>query len=989
MSAVADPPTPPRVYTIPAGWSFVDSLALGIRRQAGEEPESLARVSVLLPTRRACRALREAFLRTGGGRPVLLPRMLALGDVDEDELMIGASGLLGEGDLAVPPVVPGLRRQLLLTRLIQARPDTETSPDQAARLARELARLLDQVHTERGDFSNLGELVPEAFAAHWQVTLDFLKILTDVWPELLAAEASLDPADRRNRLLEARAHLWQAVPPADPVIAAGSTGSIPATADLLAVVARLPAGAVVLPGLDRSAPDDLWNHLEPHHPQYGMAQLIARMGVERHEVADWPDGPTGATPPERTRFMNAALTPAGAEAPSGEHLDDPDTALNGVTRIDCPSPHEEAATVALLMRRALEAPGRTAALVTPDRGLARRVTAELKRWEIEVDDSAGVPLAQTPPGGFLRLVARVALEGLAPVPLLALLKHPLAAAGYAPSTLRRLVRRLEVAALRGPRPGPGIDGLRAVLAGKDGELTNLVERVEACLAPLLDLDQRATHPLGELTRKLVGAAESLATSNDLGGAEALWAGEAGEAAAAFAGELMEWGDATELTAAQFAPLLETIMAGRVVRPRYGTHPRLAIWGPLEARLQRADLLIMGGLNEGTWPPEPPASPWMSRPMMTDFGLPLPKRRIGLSAHDFAQGFAAPEVVLTRAERVDGTPTVPCRWLQRIDNLLARLDRTDALDPKEPWLDWVAALDRPDAARPVRPPRPAPPAEARPVKLSVTQVETLVRDPYAVYARHVLGLRPLDPIDADPGAADRGSIIHHTLDEFIARHPDVLPDKAEQELLGIGEEIFDELLARPGVRAFWWPRFQRIARWFVANERARRTAGYRTVATEVEGVLEFQGFRHGLTLTARADRIDRRFDVGLSIIDYKTGQPPTDKQIVAGLASQLPLEAAIAEAGGFEGLTAETVANLTYMRLSGGRQAGLERAVKLDMAETVADAVAGLTRLMHKFEDPATPYLSQPRPMFLGRFGDYDHLSRVKEWRGRGGGEESR
>jgi len=984
-------PDRPSVYTIPAGRPFVDSLAAGIRAQMGDAPDALTQVTVLLPTRRACRALRDAFLRGGGGKPVLLPRLLPLGDLDEDELLIGGAavggeeaGLAGDGSLSIPPAVPGLRRQLLLTRLILAGPETTATPDQAARLARELARLLDQVHTERLDFANLADLVPEEFAAHWQLTLEFLSILTDLWPDLLAAEGSLDPADRRNRLLETRARLWRNAPPPGPVIAAGSTGSIPATADLLNVIAGLPQGAVILPGLDRDADDATWAHLEPGHPQFGMAQLIAHMDMARADVALWPDDGGPATPAARAAFLNAALTPAAVAVPPTP-VADLEAALNGITRIDCPGTREEAAAIALLMRRTLDTPGRTAALVTPDRVLARRVSAELKRWEIDVDDSAGQPLAQTPPGAFLRLIAEAAITDLAPVALLALLKHPIAAAGHAPATLRRLARRLEMAVLRGPRPAGGADGLRQALGAGEPELSALVGRLEDLLAPLLDLAPQEPYSMGDLIRAHVAAAEAMAATDTAGGAGVLWAGEAGEAAALFAGELMEWGADMALTPDRYPALFETLMAGRVVRPRYGTHPRLAVWGPLEARLQSADLLILGGLNEGTWPPETPASPWMSRPMMATFGLPLPERRIGLAAHDFVQGFSAPAVVLTRAERVDGTPTVPCRWLRRVDNLLARIDPTLRLHAAEPWLDWVEALDRPDRAAAVRPPRPAPPAEARPTSLSVTQIETLVRDPYAVYARHILSLKPLDPLDADPGAAERGSIIHDILDVFIAAHPDALPDDAERRLREIGVQHFDAHLSQPGIRAFWWPRFERIAAWFVANEQARRDGGWRTLATEVTGRRTFEGLRGDFVLTARADRIDRRDDVGLSIIDYKTGQPPTDKQVNAGLAPQLPLEAAIAEAGGFDHVAAQSVANLTYMRLSGGRQPGQERAVKLDMTEVVGDAVNGLGRLIHKYEDPATPYLSQPRPMFVGRFGGYDHLARVKEWRGRGDG----
>jgi len=984
------PAAKPNVYTIPAGWPFLDALAAGLSDMAGGRPEALAAMTVLLPTRRAGRALADAFLRLGAGRAMLLPRMLPLGDMEDEELLIGGwdSGLEpGDGALQLPPAVGGLRRQLLLARLVMARPDTSETPEQAMFLARELARLLDQVHTERLDFKGLEDLVPADFAEHWRITLDFLQLLTELWPGLLAAEGALDPADRRNRLLEARNRMWLNAPPQHPVIAAGSTGSIPATADLLATVAHLPAGAVVLPGLDRAAPDEAWQHLAPAHPQFGMAQLIGHLGIDRAEVAEWPAASGARTPEARAALINTALAPAAAGHLGPPDPSDAEAALAGVERIDCPGPQEEAAVIALMMRRALDLPGRTAALVTPDRGLARRVAAELRRWQVEIDDSAGTPLGQTPPGAFLALLAEAAADGLGPVALLALLKHPLAAVGGTPADCRRLARELEILALRGPRPAPGLDGLRAALAQSrqkpSPDLLGFLDRLQQALAPLVDAFAAGPAPLADLVAQHLRTAEALAATDTEDGGDALWAGEAGEAAAALMGDLIDAASALDaLRPGDYPALFEAAMAGRQVRPNYGTHPRLFIWGLLEARLQRADMMILGGLNEGTWPPEAEASPWMSRPMADAFGLPLPERRIGLTAHDFVQGLGAPEVVMTRAERVGGTPTVPCRWLRRLDNLLERLELKGALDTGEPWLDWAAALDRPTGPRATPPPAPTPPADARPRELSVTRIETLVRDPYAIYAGRILKLQPLDPLQADPGAAERGTIVHDALDRFIKDFPDTIPDDAERRLLEIGRALFESHLTRPGVAAIWWPRFQRIAHWFVANEKRRRQAGFTTAATEARGALKIEGLRAPITVIARADRIDQRADVGYAVIDYKTGTAPTAKQVEAGWNPQLPLEAAMAQSGGFEGLDGGEVAQLIYMRLSGGRQPGEERALKLDVAETVAKSVAGVTKLLHRFEDPETPYLSQPRPQFLNRFGDFDHLARVKEWRGR-------
>ncbi|MCP5366643.1 MAG: double-strand break repair protein AddB [Hyphomicrobiales bacterium] len=994
----APAPRPGNVFTIPAGVPFVDALAAGIRDRAGPDPQALVPYTVLLPTRRACRALREAFLRGGDGRPLLLPRLMPLGELDDEDLsLLGWEAEPAGGaalDPDIPPPLGGLRRQLLLARLILARAgaeETDMTPDQAARLAQELARLLDQVHTERLSLDGLADLVPGDFADHWRITLEFLSILSDAWPAILADEGCLDPAARRNRLLEARAAAWRARPPAGPVIAAGSTGSIPATADLLAVVAALPTGAVVLPGLDRDLDDDAWSALEPSHPQFGLARLLAHLGLDRAAVADWPAPGIQGTAADRARLVNTALRPAAATGEAarldGDLAGGLDSALAGVARVDCPTAVEEAAVVALAVRETLQTPGRTVAVVTPDRALARRVTAELRRWGVEVDDSAGLPLHQTPPGAFLRLTARMVADGLAPVPLLAALKHPLAAGGQEPGAFRARVRDLERAVLRGLRPGPGVAGLRAaVRAAERGDLEPFLGGLERALQPFAAALSRRRAPLRELLRAHADAAEALAATTEETGAARLWAGEAGEAAADFVAELGDTGDLLAgVDGADYPALLETLLAARVVRPRYGRHPRVAILGLLEARLQHADRVILAGLNEGTWPPEAPASPWMSRPMMARFGLPLPERRVGLTAHDFVQGFCAPEVIVTRAERDEGTPTVPSRWLVRLDNLLgtagARLE-------SGPWLSWALGLDTPGAVTPVKPPEPRPPLEMRPTKLSVTRIETWIRDPYAVFARHVLGLEPLDPLDADVGAADRGIVVHKALERFVKELPGDLPADALDRLLAIGHEVFRAYRDRPAVQAFWWPRFERIAAWFVDYEHRRRAAGVRTLKTEARGELPIAGPAATFTLSGVADRIDRLPDGTLAILDYKTGAPPSGKQVEAGLAPQLSLEAAMAAQGGFTDVAAGEVAQLAYLRLSGGRQPGEEKVLKLDVDEVAAAALDGLTKRVATFQMPETPYRSRPVPMFEGRFGDYDHLARVKEWRAGPGGDES-
>lgn len=981
------------VWSIPAGTSFVDRLADGLDLLTGGDPLRLAACRVLLPTRRAGITLRDAFLRKAGGRPVLLPRLGSIGEVDADELDLG----LPDG-LDLPPALDGLTRQMLLAGLI-APTGFAPSAAQAAQLAAQLARLLDQVGTERLDFSALSTLAPDRYAEHWQKTLDFLKLVTDVWPAVLEERGALDPARRRDLLLQRLAAHWRQEPPDGPVIAAGSTGPTPGTADLLAAIARLPQGCVILPGLDRDLPPDEWAALPPTHPQYLLKQLLDRLKLSPQQVPDWPG--SADERPDRARLLSLAMAPD----PTRPQEIDADAACRGLQLVTCPSPHLEAQVIALALREALEIPGKRAALVTPDRDLARRVAAELHRLGVDIDDSAGQPLATTLPGSFLRLISEAVADDLAPAPLLALLKHPLAALGQDPVLMRRRVRRLELLLLRGPRPAPGLAGLRAAcrtaLAAAEhpphgrpphprqverlDDAARLIEDIGHALGDFSRLLAAAPVPLADLVAAHLRAGEALAATADQPGAERLWAGVAGAGVADFVASLHEtapnW--LRGIAGADYPALFGTLLAAGSLRPPYGKHPRLAILGPIEAQLQQVDRLVLGGLNEGIWPAEPGDDPWMSRPMRADFGLPPLERRIGQAAHDFSLAFCAPDVILTRAERVEGTPTVPSRWLQRLAVALEALAAPPLADAGN-WLALARTLDAPPAYRAAPAPQPRPPLAARPRRLSVTRIETLRRDPYAIYAQYILKLTVLEPLDKPFDPAERGTILHKALEDFVRAFPGpVLPPDAADQLLAAGRAAYGDLLNDPAIERFWWPQFERLADWIITTERTRR-AQISRVHTEAQGALTLSGLPGGdFRLEGRADRVEQRRDGTLAIIDYKSGQPPSLAQVKLGYAPQLPLLGAIAAAGGFTGIAAGDIAALEFWRI-GSRpeirpltERGREDADFL--ADLIPEAEVGLRGLLAYFDNPATPYLPQVKPGAYG--GDYDHLARVREWAG--------
>lgn len=1026
----------PRVYTIPPSANFlatlVDALVSG-RLVPGpplrDDPLALADATIFVPTRRAGRALATAIGEAAGGRATLLPSIRPLGDVEEDLLALSPAGA-ALADL--PPAVDPLERRVVMTRLVLGwaralSPDLRkllpgeevlvpTSPADAARLADDLLALVDQVTTEETEWSRLGTIVPADLARFWQVTLAFLEIATAAWPQILDERGRIDPVVRRLRLIDAETARFTARPPAGPVIAAGSTGSVPATARLMAAIARLPRGAVVLPGLDRSLDEETWAAIAdgdgtPSHPQFGLARLLPRLGVTRAAVVPLvaPSLPVrGALASEAFRPAETTEHWAGIEGRFGTPAAVAE-GLAGLGLVEAANEREEAAAIALALREALANGAKRAALVAPDRTIARRVAAELGRWGIAVEDSAGTPAGSTPLGVLARLVAEVGLAGDDPAAMLALLKHPLADLGLSREARMAAVDRLERGVLRGPRLAPGAAALAATARHRAAALAAM-RRGEG-LAEAIDLADRLVTALAPLT--------VLATSGTTSGTTSVAALAAAHAAALaavrtpadgeaplpavaeahFAGcfERLSAGDAEALVVAprDWPGLFDVLAGGAAVRPAGMRPGRVEIWGPLEARLQAADLVVLAGLNEATWPQVVGVDPWLTRPMRAALGLEAPERRVGLSAHDVEMALGAPQVLLTRSGRAGGAPTVASRFLQRLKAVAGEAGRAAMAAEGARHLARARRLDRPEGPPVAAPrPEPRPPLAARPRGLSVTEIETLIRDPYAIYARRVLGLKPLDPVAADPGAADRGNIVHAALATFLNTHDGRFDAAAVAVLVAAGRQAFAAVADYPEVTALWWPRFLRIAEAFVATEAGRPVARRRHL--EVQGALSIPAPGGPFTLNGRADRLDETAD-GLFIVDYKTGGAPSVKEVASLLAPQLPLEAAMVRRGGFPGVPAdEPIAALAYIRLRGLAEPVEEVTIApgfdKDDAERGPDSLAAeaydrLATLIARYDDPATGYLSRARVAFEQAMdAPYDHLARAREWTVGGGGE---
>ena len=997
LNLFAVPPERPFLDAVARGW-----LARCAAQAVGSDPLTVSQGLILLPTRRSARALAEAFLRVANGRPMLLPRITALGALDEAPLALA-------GALDPPPAVEPMQRLAALSALILGLRGANGAPrsaDRAWLLARELASLMDEAERSGIDLAaRLPDAADPEFAAHWAQTLKFLHIVTGMWPAWLAENGVMNPAARQVMLLEVQARAWEDTPPDYPVLIAGITAGIPAVARLLRVVARMKTGQVVLPQLDLGMDAAAWGDLEASHPQAGLARLLANLGATRGDVLPWAGEAEAAVPPVRFAHLSKALLPA-----SGLHvwLDRTPVRLDGVSRLRAADQQQEAQAIALVLRHALEKPHARAALVTPDRDLAGRVTAALLRFGIVADDSAGEPLADTPPAVFLRLLVRAVANELAPVPLLALLKHPLSAAGMNPIACREAARILEKLCLRGPRPVHGIAGLRMLVdqtKGSGQAVASFLSRLEACLEPLLRIDAAVEIGPAEALAAVIEAGERLATSHDVAGPVRLWGAEEGEALA------------TKLTAVRDAiglipdvrrgvlpGLLDAVLEGEVVRSRRalrgrgGTeHARIFIWGLLEARLQAVDVVVLGGLTETVWPPMAEPGPWLSRPMRARVGLPAPEEAVGQAAHDFAAACCmAPEVVLSCPVRRDNAPAVPARWLTRLDMFLAGQSGNAAsmtAIPEHPATAWARALDLPmGLPNPVSPPRPCPPVAKRPRQLSVTAIETWLRDPYAVHARAILKLAALRPLDEATDASDYGSLVHDGLHRFLRKHEAAWPTDAVRELRLAMAQALGEAGMRQALVAWWSPRLERIADWVAESEirrRALRTPS--RIATEATGAIELQRPSGKFRLTGRADRIERYSDGTLAILDYKTGVLPSQKEVEAGLAPQLLLEAAMAAEGGFGPELQGMAEALVYWRLSGGLDAGeavpLYKNRAAEIAAAIRDTRERLCALIDAFDCPDRAYLSRPHPGLAPRFSDYAQLARVAEWSAAGDSDE--
>jgi len=1023
------------LFTIPADQDFVRAIAQNILSKTKGDPLSLADYTIILPSSDACRNLKATLQELSEDKILILPEIKTPKDISSEDagLKFPNDLKLAKEILNLPPAISPLQRKILLSKEILNIPELAAAPQNAIRLASELGRFLDQLHDENIEVSKLQKFLEETPGENLENAKKLFTLLSDTWPKTLKKAGKTEPVIHKNTILNAQAKYWEKNPTEKPVIIAGFSHPSLSIVSLIKSIADLPNGSVVFPDLNTEIDPESWTHLEESHPQYGIKKTLEALEQGLNVVTRWPTTAFQKnarspnlknTSKSRRRLLEEALRPAETSekwsklkkvaqkkttarkraAPKKsrrtEVSNDIDVrALTGMDLVNCGTPQEEASVIALKVREALEVSDRSVALVTPDKALARRVSARLLYWGITVQDTSAYSLDNTYVGSWLRLTAGMAAEDLSPIPLLECLKHPLAAGGEDKKDFHEKIIGLEKMALRGPRPQSGHKGLEKSLTNAfnkaakrtksskvqkqlketQQELGNWLKHIQKISSPFMNAMNSEDKPFAELLDLHIQFAEDLASTNTESGTQRLWTRKDGKMALRFLTQLREIAsELPNITGREYMSMMEELMKETPVQLNRTSHPDVKILTPQEARLSKTDIIIIGGLNEGVWPPTPAEAPWLSREMAKELGMTSSDITIGKSAHDFVQCAANPNVLMTRSERKGQSPAVSSPFLTRLQMVLKGIGLEDELESKTQLKAINQALHTPTKVNPINPPAPTPPVSKRPKKLSVSGIEALLRDPYSVYARHILKLYPMPSIDSDPSFSERGIFIHEALENFVKKYPDKMPKDSYEKLLEFGKEAFHDRLENPSIQAFWWPRFERIAKWFIDQETERRDYA-KTLGTEVEGKLEIETEAGSFTLTAIADRLDRMDDDLIAIIDYKTGGVPSQKAVAKGMSPQLTLEALIALAGGFKGIEASEVGSLEYWKLSGSRPAGKKTLVQEDIQKLEEDALDGLKRLVEAFADKDTPYLPAPRPGLAPKFNDYLHLSRVDEW----------
>ncbi len=978
----------PSLYTLPFGQDLCSATVDAIFDRIGSDPLALSGALIFLPNNRAIKSMTEAFVRRA--QPgLLLPRLVAVGDLALDEALGPLIDPLNTAEI-INPVIAPMQRLMLLTQLVakyRAASGNPVNSNEGLRLARYLGEVIDELEIEEKSIADIQQPDEADLAGHWQSAYSQLTAMIPEYYAALEHMQRLGSATRRNRLLNQLTASFIRTPPSGLVVAAGISTAAPAIARLLRCIAFLPQSMVILPSIDLDMGNEDWDELGPHaavegelkqrahhenHPQFHLKLLLERMNVSREEVQRIGSKSKSTSETIADIFCLPDATERWLDLPSIRKK------LPHVRLMVTEDSAEEARAVAVILRQSLENPEQRMALVTPDRELAVRVAAQLQRWHIDVDDSAGTPLLQTPQGMLIMALANALADRFSPVSVLAIAKHPLVHSGEERLTWLAHARELDIV-LRGPSSGLGLNAIRDSIARWLNEERNETLAVKFSVTEFWDglsgvlsiLETAQSHSFSDVMTAL----QNVATSLTQGG---IWKGVIGRQLATFFEDLAGC-DTSAIGKAEheaIPAILTELMSGQVVRPPYGGHPRVAIYGLLEARLQQADLVICAGLNEGTWPQLPQPDPWLAPRIRRHLRLAALERNIGLSAHDLATALGAKDVILSRTKRDRSGPTVASRFLLRIQALLG-----NALIEEHNAIALARMIDASDPVESFAKPEAMPSADQRKVGLSVTDFDQLKADPFSFYAKKILRLGVMESVDAEPGHAWRGTLIHDILRDWA------IDDKcAPEKLMERAEALLSNPALHPALRVLWQPRIAEGLRWIAQEtQRLQVEEGRHLLVAEEPGKITLEG----ITIKGRADRIDKLSDGTLAIIDYKSGQPPKGTQVYAGFAMQLGLIGLMAERGCIKNVSGEASAfeywSLAKNKSKFGYIKSVTKSEASDKVRATEDFVAFVEgqaiEALRKWITGNEPFSAKLHPEFP-TYADYDQFMRLQEWNGR-------
>lgn len=1070
----------PRLFTCPLGVDLLDALTDALFTGQliegffpSADPLKFAATTIYVPTRRAKQALThkimQRFSHDQALHGVLLPKIIPLADAGDEEGLFADHAHEPTLLHALSPEISPIERRLILATLIVAwgkalgkaalplqldnKDEASIEPllvpasiSDACAMAGDLARLLDDMTLWQADFRDLELLPEERFDDYFKITSEFLRIASEQWPAILSELNLSDPTSRRDALLRQEVARLRKSGSSDPIIIAGSTGTLPSTALFLQAVANLPQGAVILPALDTRLDEPTFCALQQMlksdsaahtHPQAILARLLKNMNVPVQDVVLL--GQASNTLLMREKLLSEALRPAETTdlwiEPAHSLSDvERDIALSGVQVVVAQDEREEALAIALAMRETLEQPHATVALITPDRTLAERVSAELTRWNIQASDSAGKALMRTKVGAFAALVSEV-MYAQKPAHIQALLAHPLARCGLTQAQHAQVSAVLSSGVFQGLVPDHGFETLQKHLSAQahaakhDKRSPYPIKRLEPSHWMLADDFLSSVHQAfqtalsGDDNRSISDWAKIHTYVCDV-----LSKDEQGVSLIDIENGAIQWRELMleltqalqdmgqldlTLTAFEYHQLVSAFLREIKVplNEAYTTapnqeHPRVFIWGLLEARLLRANRVIIGGLDEHIWPPAAKPDAFLTRSMRLALGLPPPEQRIGQTAHDFVSAMGVEDVILTRAHKRGSSPTVESRFMQRLAACVGEHAWLKTKVRGQKYLEFARELDRAEHTLSIKRPAPYPSAELQPQTLSVTEIETLIRDPFAIYAKHVLKLHKLEGMRHELLPRDYGSWLHGLLEAYA-----LCANTSDNSWQAILEQACLPYQGFPQTLALWQGRSAPVLQAY-ETWHAQQCLEAKHIIVEAYGRIPMT-LSDGTSFILRgsADRIQITQE-GAHIIDFKTGAPPSNPQITRGLSPQLTLEAAMLKRGGFEALSnfspfysAENSVQLSYIKLGGSERfkhipvkPALSTKAKAKAKEDNQDPQAilptlddmieshwtNLAELLMRYRMGEMAFVPHKMPLETSWVGDYDHLSRFKEWSATGG-----